>query len=97
MVKSVNPIYNIKWFVLQERGILLGGLSDCEELVGGYSQKGWGGYFDFNIYYLIHLLSRQTRKDFLLDLCLQFNKKRNDVFFESIFVIQDIQIIKRTF
>jgi len=26
-----NTIYNINWFVLQECGILLGGLSDCEE------------------------------------------------------------------
>ena len=60
-------------------GILLGGLSDCEELVG-VTQRG-GGYFDLNIYDLIHLLSIQTRKDFLLDLCLQFNKKKKRCFF----------------
>ena len=70
-------------------------VSDCEELSGGHSQGGWGGYFDLNIYDFIYLLSRQTRKDFLLDLCLI--NKRNDVFFESILVIQDIKIIKRTF
>jgi hypothetical protein len=70
-------------------------VSDCEELSGGHSQWGWGGYFDLNIYDFIYLLSRQTRKDFLLDLCLI--NKRNDVFFESILVIQDIKIIKRTF
>ena len=29
-----NPMYNINRFVLQESGNLLGGLSDCEELVG---------------------------------------------------------------
>ena len=30
-------------FVLQEMVILLGGLSDCEELMGGYSQEMmWG-------------------------------------------------------
>jgi len=29
-----DPIYNIIWFILLEYGILLGGLSDCEELVG---------------------------------------------------------------
>ena len=70
-------------------------VSDCEELSGGHSLWGWGGYFDLNIYDFIYLLSRQTRKDFLLDLCLI--NKRNDVFFESILVIQDIKIIKRTF
>jgi len=31
----VIPIYNINRFVLQEYGILLGGVSDCEELCGG--------------------------------------------------------------
>ena len=29
-----NPIYTRTWFVLQCVGILLGGVSDCEELVG---------------------------------------------------------------
>ena len=54
---------------------------ECEELSGGHTQGGWGGYFDLNIYDLIHLLSRQTRKDFLLDLCLQFNKQKKRCFF----------------
>jgi hypothetical protein len=35
VVIYVNPIYNINQFVLQEHGILLGRVSDCEELVGG--------------------------------------------------------------
>jgi len=56
-------------------------VSDCEELVGVTYRRWWGGYFDLNIYDLIYLLSGQTRKNFLLDLCLQSNKKRNDVFF----------------
>ena len=30
-------------FVLQELGILLGGLSDCEELVGVTDRGRWGG------------------------------------------------------
>ena len=29
-----NLIYYINRFVLQEQGILLGGVSDCEEIVG---------------------------------------------------------------
>ena len=34
-----NPIYNINWVVFQEMGILFGGLSDCEELVGLLMEK----------------------------------------------------------
>ena len=32
-------MYTTIRFVLQESGILLGGVSDCEELSGGYSQE----------------------------------------------------------
>jgi len=34
-VLYVNPIYNTNRFVLQEVGILLGVVTDCEELGGG--------------------------------------------------------------
>ena len=54
---------------------------ECEELSGGHTQGGWGGYFDLNIYDLIHLPSRQTRKNFIHDLCLQFNKKKKRCLF----------------
>ena len=33
-----NPLCNINRFVLQEKEILLGGLSDCEELSGEFLQ-----------------------------------------------------------
>jgi len=39
VVISVNPIYNINRFVLQESGDFTWRVSDCEELVGGYSQE----------------------------------------------------------
>ena len=57
-------------------------VSDCDGLVGvTHTQGGWGGYFDLNIYDLIHLPSRQTRKNFIHDLCLQFNKKKKRCLF----------------
>jgi len=34
VVISVNPIYNINRFVLQESGYFTWKVSDCEELVG---------------------------------------------------------------
>ena len=39
MVIYVNPKYNIYQFILQEYGEFTWRVSDCEELVGGYSQE----------------------------------------------------------
>jgi len=40
-VKILNSLI---WLILQERGILLGGLSDCEELVGVTHRRWWGWF-----------------------------------------------------
>jgi len=37
----MNKMYNTNWFVLQELGILLGGVSDCEELMGSSDGTSW--------------------------------------------------------
>jgi len=39
VVISVNPIYNINWFVLQGSGDFTWRVSDYEELSGSYSQE----------------------------------------------------------
>jgi len=36
-----NQTYIFNWFVLQECGILLGELSDCEELVWVFQRRWW--------------------------------------------------------
>ena len=73
------------------------GVPDCEELVGVAHRGWWGGYFDLNIYDLTHLLSGKPEKILFLIFVYNLIKKRNDVCFELIFVIQDIQIIKKLF
>ncbi len=41
-----KAVFNMNLSVLQELGILLGGLSDCEELSGGYSQEMGGNFLE---------------------------------------------------
>ncbi len=50
VVMYVNPINNINWFKLQRVRILLGGLSDCEELVGVTHRGGMGVSLKFENY-----------------------------------------------